>query len=1063
MNFESYKQIFSESEDICLKSGRSHSFEFDIEDPNSADRVFFTGETGIYYQWKSEPDYQYLYRRIDDSLSTEQAERDQFALDMSANNCNYPKIAYKKIVWPPRFYGHPCVNWSFGISVQAEDLKLLDGGYLHFLIEIRYKKADVAKNIVYTKPDVVACIDIPEGSYPYKRLSGSIELNSPDIASICIYLEGENYDGRLFCESPYLKNDAGHNICSDFAPFTEEKQRFNWLGVNLSRKETPSFKIELNGSVIYDGEIFERCHRYSEWEVKIPVGTAKKGKNLLKFTHTSCYRDVPPYNLHEVGIVSVRRDGLICCPEVASVNKPFPILVRTEKDNVRFTLKDAPEYLRTDCDMICRKAGLNVLYLVCSKVCNSLDFTLVGEMGEIPCSLLRCVEKGEDGVIAGTGDMVYINQNKESFEDYLAWYTSNNIGNLLTIRPTYRWSGSRVADGRLWKETAELLEKMGIKYVHMRDGRELQGCDANPLPSELEGEGFLGRQNHEYDGQMVYWPQREITGNTNEEMFYDLFVRRFLTHGERMNPRYCPENYTVDKGRTFIFRNLSAEPDMEAAASYTVDNLAKTRHGSTRHTGPATLFKYFYQAGYEWTGAELMYASTEVTCASLRGAARTYGGKTGGHLATQWSTTPYDVPEHSKRYRLALYISYMQGLDDINTEEGLWHLEEYYLHAHRHSKECLDHLKEHQDFYRYISTHTRSGKFYTPIAFLNGRFDGWKLFGAKANTWGRPDFKHFDCEESWDLLNIFYPESRPGALYRHPCPIDREIGFYSGTPLSNIDILPIEAESYDYPLLCAIGYNKATDADMDKLYSYVKNGGILLIGLPQLSTTTKRADIESYNMEYISHPFKEMIAPKTVFKKDSISSRPIHICPEIPRGAEVLKYTDSSLPAIYSVKIGQGKVIVVNTKEYAANDAIRPYVEETIRELAKEVVRCEEVWAEGDNYVQFAVYKQEDDSTHIYFISADWYLPQEPVHTARLIIGKDSYDLDISYGRMLKAVISEGVGAWFDCEECDVISLKQDKVTVQGIGKASLFIAKQGKRTIIDVDFTERAVQEITI
>ena len=491
MNFESYRQIHlcQRDRDITLRTGKSFSLDFEIDNAKSVDRLFFTGESGIFYQWKTEPDYQYLYRRIDDSLSSVESDKAQYALDMSASNFDYPKISYRKIVWWPRFYGSG-TKWDFGIRAKAEDLKIHEGGYLHFMVEIRYLNG-VDKRIAYTEPDVVAKIDLPEGSYDWNDLLVNINFDAGRTANACFYLEGQHYSGKVFCEAPFLRTlGYGANILTDFNTFTEEKSEFNWLGVNLSKKETPSLKIELNGRVIHNGEIFERCHRYSEWEVTIPQGVAKDGNNTLTFTHTSTYRDAPPYNLHEIGIVSVRRDGLIACPDVVNVGVPFAVLVKTERDDVEYTLEKASEFLKATSPLVCKKAGLNVLHLVCEKPQNDISFTISNGEKSAECHISRCAVREEDGVITGTGDAVYINQNDTDFENYISWYASNNIGNMITFRPTYRWCGTRSANSALWRKTADLLDDMGMKYVHMRDGRELQGCNANPTFAELDSKNF---------------------------------------------------------------------------------------------------------------------------------------------------------------------------------------------------------------------------------------------------------------------------------------------------------------------------------------------------------------------------------------------------------------------------------------------------------------------------------------------------------------------------------------------------------------------------------------------
>ena len=91
MNFESYKRLLQceQDKDITLKVGKSYTLEFDIEDECAADRIFMTGEVEMFYNWKTEPDYALLYRRIDDSLSSVESEKCQYALDMSADNYDY--------------------------------------------------------------------------------------------------------------------------------------------------------------------------------------------------------------------------------------------------------------------------------------------------------------------------------------------------------------------------------------------------------------------------------------------------------------------------------------------------------------------------------------------------------------------------------------------------------------------------------------------------------------------------------------------------------------------------------------------------------------------------------------------------------------------------------------------------------------------------------------------------------------------------------------------------------------------------------------------------------------
>ena len=77
-----------------------------------------------------------------------------------------------------------------------------------------------------------------------------------------------------------------------------------------------------------------------------------------------------------------------------------------------------------------------------------------------------------------------------------------------------------------------------------------------------------------------------------------------------MRGAFLPEGTAhPGEGRLLNAADRRTARDMQDAALLFVQNLRKakgpgSRH--TRHTGPSTLFRYFFQAGYEWLGAEQM-------------------------------------------------------------------------------------------------------------------------------------------------------------------------------------------------------------------------------------------------------------------------------------------------------------------------------------------------------------------------------------------------------------------------------------------------------------------------
>ena len=118
----------------------------------------------------------------------------------------------------------------------------------------------------------------------------------------------------------------------------------------------------------------------------------------------------------------------------------------------------------------------------------------------------------------------------------------------------------------------------------------------------------------------------------------------------------------------FIHYDPEGVTDMADGARKLVANFRYSKGPSTRHTGPSTLFRYLYQAGYDWLGAEQMYGPEEIILSSLRGASRAYSRPLYGTLhAMQWGSGPFTDPKHSLRLYMSLAVAYMHGSSHMNT------------------------------------------------------------------------------------------------------------------------------------------------------------------------------------------------------------------------------------------------------------------------------------------------------------------------------------------------------------------------------------------------------------
>ncbi len=1072
MSFEIHSPIFDGGKEghTLRAHGKGMEVCFSTKPEKDTDyRLFVVGETAQFYHWKNEPDGQYLYRSLSDALDTAHAIRDQYCLDLSCKQYkDYLKRVYKKVLWPPKetYVGihDPKTDWKFGLTVTAKNLTFKKNGFLQMRVDVRLKKEGVHPHSVLGDPDYSLTLPIPAGSYAGKVLSMDIEIPQ-STANVAVFVEGVGYRGQCFVESPFLC-DGEHQLLPCFAQSVQDKPDFDWSAQYLSRKEWPEFRVRLNGRVVFSGEVFERVHRRAEWEIPLPAAHIR-AENTLSLELISDYHDPLPYTVHEMALLtkSAAPLSLLSVSEVASVGRGARVLLRTDRPNMRIKLHTESAAISGKAEYVFKEKGLHGILLDCHYPANGASFTLTADgitlRGEVPAILQR----QEDRVITGTGDMIYIHQDLTSMENYLSWYISNHVGDLVTIRPTYRWSGTRTINPAVWRAFTRLMRELSLKYVLMVDGREVPGLSTQPDNRLLAGKGFLGRQMHERDGAEFYWGNWRSSSATltqGREMFW---------FASNENPRYTsarffsPSHYHYRDNFFAYFVDKENEPrDAAIAHERSVKHFKDTKMDfDTRHTGPSCTFKYLAEGGYTFLGAETMYSTMEPLLAFLRGVAKDRHMKTFGvHHAVQWSAPPHDVPERYRRYRLALYASYLLGATDINTEEGLWRLEEHYAYFHRFSEACRAHLKEHQDFYRYISSHSRTGEFYTPFAIIHGRDDGVTFFG-KNKTWGHHE-PQSEAEDSWDLLAALYPGALPVHAVDRMIPAVKEPrGYHTGTPMGQLDIIPAEAGKktvFSYRSAAFLGYNHATEADMQKLLSFARRGGRLLLTRAHLSKTTDLDAIKNGALEFDTLPLS-FTEGEPVFAPSSFGGVSLPVCTNALPAEKVLCQTDDGLPLLCLYRVGKGEVLLFNTPVYPAHGAICERYKAELAELMRKEVAREEIWAEVGDDMEFAVYRQEDGSRHLYFLAVDYFNDPAPLRRGTLRLGKDRYEVALPFGVLAKCVVRGNAAAMAEGEAGEVLSVTEDVIRVQGTGRVPFRLFKNGKTHTVTVDFTQNPTQTI--
>lgn len=1078
---ENFTQIFLKNDDQRILPGKSFSFDFGYApEENKEYRLFFTGEVDNFYYWKSEYCCTTTYKRIDESLVPGTIG----PWGLKFKGADYPIIAARKQNWPPvlGYLGLPkhSDQWTYGISAKATGFRLLEDGYLRLRIEIRNKRDNLLNKQTKFPPDRIETIDIPEGSFDLTEFAADISLCDKEIANLMFIVEGEKFEGEVVFEAPFLTASNGFNIIPPFGhDAAQYDYLYNWFGVNLSKSEWPAMKIVLNGETVFDDEFFERCHRYSEKEITLPENALQAGTNHIEFTLTNDWHNAVPYRLHEVGIVSEDRNtfDIVACPEIVTVGKAFGLLLDL-KAPAELTAKTDAKILSP---LVFPEAGLQVLQLECDKLRNDLSIELSDGTTTQKAVVRRVIDRTEDHIITGTGDLIYVDQATENSLNFFKWYKANHVGDLLTIRPTYRWSGFRVRNDAMWRKLITLMNGQGMKYSHMLDCREPQGYLGNPSIAELSAptgdpSGFLGRQLHERDGAYCYWGDHTNPGdfwNNNTrydaELFFDICNRYRHLDPDHAGSEFYHEDWFDDGKRFWLCHDPSLPSDMEVQAKAVMNSLRVIRKGSTRHTGPSIFFKYFCQSGYDWIGAETMDSPTEFLMAALRGAAEAYNVPTVGvHHALQWSSSPHNDEGRYRRYRLALYVAWMQGAHEHNTEEGLWHMEEFYEAHHRHGIAAKSHLKMQQDFNRYIHSHSRQGRLRANVGILHGRYDGFPCFGG-GNIWGRTYRQgfhaDFDAEQSWHIpRNSFYPHGTKFSATRHQSTEPKPIGLISPNLRGCFNIIPVEEDWADYPFLAAFGYNKAEKEDLDRLLQKVGSGATVLLTLGHLTCTTDRAAIEGYKLAFEDHPIFEAMG----FEGVPICVDNTYNGQRLPMGKnltaadrEVLVWADNGAPLVVEKPYGNGSILFFNTLYYPANPAIKDLYVQYFEDRCDAVCANEPVFPVVDKDVQGVVYDLPDGTQAVYFIAVDWWNDPAGIRKAQLRIHGVHYGVELAFGVMKKALVKDETAILCQSESADVLRFTDTGAVVQGEGVEEFLIFQKGKIAPVSVDFSDIPQKEI--
>ena len=981
-----------------LKPNSSFSLDFKVagRPQKISYELRVIGETDEFWKWRAENGNPYwLAETIEDSLVREVFPDENYALLFSGHGDEFERNAYM-LLKSGTF--HPGVRYRFEVPAKSENLTLAPGGEAVCELGIYLRKAGRDPDDVYDLPDHLVQLKLSPGTHDGAILSKTFTMPENAVA-LLVRIGYRRAGGKVWFGTPRLLTAGQDSPIPLFDTTQYHFPEFNWLGENLDKRYDPCFEIQIDDKLIFYGEKYNPIYRRPDFTVSLPE--LKPGKHTLTLRLVADYPSAPGFLLLGLDLIEQGADTfeILASPEFFPENTPCPILIRTHVDNI------------TVGGTLFPKCGIHVLTLPPMGAGGTRNIELCSGDCRRTVEIRSITAGNPDGLRLSTSDAVFIHQSPEDFLRYLQWYAGNRIGNTMRFRPCWRWSGSRGCDKATWETILPLLRQLNLGYVLQVDGRELPGKNANPPDEWMAGPRYLGRQAHENDGAFYYWGP-DYYENPPQPVA-DILARSIDAGGIQPNIR-PPRN----GNRTWRFFDPTNTDSMEEAAAEFVKNLASSRGESTRHSGPSTLFRYFFQAGYDYLETEQMYGPEEPLLGAVRGATKAYG-KTefGAHLATQWSSAPHNTEEHAERYWLSLCDCYLQGATQFNIEEGLWRMESGYVDYDRYSENCLRHLEAHTRFRRFMETHRRRGRLIVPLGVVQGRHDGWCCI-SRSNVWAREGSKWaFSApEKSYDLLTEFYPRSKFQAIYERPVCTVEPHGWYSGTPFGPADLFPFEGDFSIYRTVIFLGWHTFRPEDGRKLLDFVSSGGNLLLASPHLSLENERC--------------------KPLLHQDS------------PDLTALLGdgWQQEEKPVIRSVGKGQVRYFPGNRYPSEIESAYR----EAMRDLAAKTLRDEYLkgWISANEDVNFTVY--EDPATEmriIYLLNIRWW--DRKSSSVILHLDGEKIPLEIPYGSIQTLTLAGGAAVRCSSELADVMRLDGRQVTVQSPEPGTMEVVRIRERKIL--------------
>ncbi len=452
--------------------------------------------------------------------------------------------------------------------------------------------------------------------------------------------------------------------------------------------------------------------------------------------------------------------------------------------------------------------------------------------------------------------------------------------------------------------------------------------------------------------------------------------------------------------------------------------------------------RYSFLAGADCVKMEEMVAHTQTMLSQVRPAAEALSnGRWLGHIAIQHAYMPYKIT-HLGQFFLCLMQPWIMGASGVYDEDSVFATwsEERQVWDDVLPQGKRDMLRT---FYKFTKTHPRKGRCVRNIAFIEGRyaapFNGficgteqdphysvWGLFGNDMPEWG-----HKQPEKCRQLLDVLMPGASTHPLRQK---FDKRRFYFSGTPYGDFDCVPIEASTdylNNYKLLLNLGWNTVIEEDYEKLKSFVKDGGVLLTGIPQFSTHTRREflrDMEDlalmnngdlseflgikvngkgveYSGQWNSIDFENIKKPElSALPSDDVNEDGAALLADVSlSGAEVVAWDAASgKPMLVKFNYGKGTVYTFTIWAYPGHERFQSFAASWIAELSEKSLS--DVCVKDETGEIFWTVWEDGAKKFIKLLNTDWTVPGN-VKKAKLSVNGQLTDISVKEGTLVVAEI----------------------------------------------------------